>query len=141
MNKEKILSTSNYNIGFSITSKEEMIKNKCISKIHWMKHEYHDRFFADPFILDVTDEYIKVLVEECSFENLHHAGIISELWVDRKTYKLKQRFELLKMKTHLSYPAIIREEGKVYVYPESNESGVLSLYEYDEKAHKLVNPI
>ena len=33
-------------------------------KIHWVKKQFKDRWFADPFILDVTDSDIIVLAEE-----------------------------------------------------------------------------
>ena len=34
------------------------------------------------------------------------------------------------MPTHLSFPAIIRKDEKVFIYPENGESGELNLYQY-----------
>lgn len=31
--------------------------------------------------------------------------------------------------THLSYPAIIRKDGKIFIYPENSQSGKLNVYE------------
>lgn len=36
--------------------------------IHWMKHSYTDRWFADPYLLEVTDKQIVVLVEEFCYK-------------------------------------------------------------------------
>ena len=103
-----------------------------------MKHQYHDRFFADPFILKVTDEDIVVFAEECLFEN--PKGCIVELIIDKSTKRLKQRYLLLETDSHLSYPAILFCEGKVYVYPENGRSGKLNAYIFDEDNHKLTKP-
>ncbi len=54
-----------YNIGFVDGNLESIIEGEPI-KVNWMKHSYKDRWFADPFILDVTDNEIIVLVEELS---------------------------------------------------------------------------
>ena len=104
-----------------------------------MKHSYKDRWFADPFIYKVTEDEIIVFVEECNIYG-KPKGILCELHVDRKSRKLKQRFVLLELETHLSYPAIIEYDGKTYVYPENGKSGKLNIYEYDENNHCLINP-
>lgn len=128
-----------WNIGFCQQTPEELIRERTLRLVQWLKHPYRDRWFADPFILKVTDSVIVVFVEECPMEN--PKGIICELVIDRKTMRLKERYELLEKDTHLSYPAIICHEGKVYVYPENGASGELNIYEYDEENHRLVNPV
>lgn len=128
-----------WNIGFCSQTPEELIIEKSLRPVQWLKHPYKDRWFADPFILKVTDSEIVVFVEECPMDN--PKGIICELVIDRNTLRLKERYVMLDLDTHLSYPAIIRHEGKVYVYPENGASGKLNLYEYDEENHRLINPI
>ena len=135
----KIQYSQYWNIGFCQQTHEELIREKALRKVQWLKHPYHDRWFADPFILRVTDKEIVVFVEECPMEN--PKGIICELVIDRKTMCLKERYVMLEKDTHLSYPAIIRHNDKVYVYPENGASGKLNLYEYDEVNHKLFNPV
>jgi len=135
----KLIYSQNWNIGFCEMSPEKLIQSRLLNKIQWMKHPYKDHWFADPFILKVTDNEITVFVEECQIEN--PKGIICELVVDRKTKKLKNRFVLLELDTHLSYPAIIKSNNKIYVYPENGASGKLIIYEYDETTHKLINPV
>lgn len=136
---DKLSYSQNWNIGFCELSSDNFLRNKSLRRIQWMKHPFRDRWFADPFILRVTETEIVVFVEECKIE--HPKGIICELVLDRATKKLKQRYVLLEKETHLSYPAIIRHNGRIYVYPENGASGMLNIYEYDENNHKLINPI
>lgn len=127
-----------WNIGFCEQSPEELLLNKQLKPIQWLKHPYRDRWFADPFILKVTESELVVFVEECPLEN--PKGIICELVIDRNTMWLKERYVILELDTHLSYPAIISHNGKIFVYPENGASGKLNIYEYDEKNHRLINP-
>lgn len=128
-----------WNIGFCEQTPEELIRDKQLKPIQWLKHLYRDRWFADPFILKVTEEEIVVFVEECPIEN--PKGIICELVIDRRTMRLKDRYVMLDLDTHLSYPAILWYEDKIFVYPENGASGKLNLYEYDPVNHRLVNPM
>ena len=137
--KEKLLYANNWNIGFCEQTSHDLISGHSLKTIQWMKHPYKDRWFADPFIYQVTENEIVVFVEECPIEN--PKGILCELVLDRKNKRLKQRYVLLELDTHLSYPAIIREGDKVYVYPENGASGKLDIYEYDEAHHCLTNPV
>lgn len=131
--------SQNWNIGFCTLTEEEFIINKKIGHIHWLKHSYKDRWFADPFIYSITDRDIVVFVEELLIDR--PIGYLVELIIDRNTYEIRERHILLKLPTHLSYPAYIWYKGKCYVYPESGASGKLNIYEYDPQKHTLVNPV
>lgn len=135
----KIQYNQYWNIGFCEQTPEELIHNKQLKPVRWLKHPYRDRWFADPFVYKVTEREIVVFVEECPMEN--PKGIICELVIDRRTMRLKERHVMLELDTHLSYPAIICYDGKDYVYPENGASGKLNMYEYDAVNHKLVNPV
>lgn len=130
-----LLNEENWNIGFvdNFTAKD-LLWHKRLPKVSWMKHSYKDRAFADPHILDVSDNEIVVLCEELVFG---HKGIISKLVVSRKDFSLIDRKELLKLDTHLSYPAIIRKDDKVYIYPENSEAAEIKLYELDTITDRL----
>lgn len=95
----------------------------------------NERWFADPFILDVTDTEILLLVED--FEYAKNKGIISLLHIDRNTKKIISRKELLELDTHLSFPNILRKDCDIYVYPESKQSGRLDIYEYNKTEETL----
>lgn len=95
-----------------------------------------DRWWADPFILDVTDKEIVLLVEE--FQYKRKRGTIAKLVIDKKTLSVKRDEEILVLDTHLSFPAIIRKD-QIYVYPENSKSGSLKLYRYDQENNRLVD--
>lgn len=102
---------------------------------HFIRIPYRDRWFADPFILDVTEDEIVLLVEEYSY--VLKRGRIARLSICRKTLELKNMEIVLDLPTHLSFPAILRKDGQVFVYPENSESGMCSLYNYNDKLRKM----
>lgn len=119
-----------WTIGFVERSIQDIINNG-MGEVRWLQHCYKDRWFADPFILDVTDDYIQVLVEEY-YDGIKR-GRIARLDINRRTMQLEANVTLLQLDTHLSFPAISRKGGMVYIYPENSATGGLDLYEYDVK--------
>ena len=99
-------------------------------KVHWIRNHFKDRWFADPFILSETDNQINVLVEEYFYAS--KKGRISLLAISRISWTIEKITPLIETPTHLSFPAYFRENGKVYIYPESIKSGKLTLYEFNE---------
>jgi hypothetical protein len=124
----KSLSDERWNIGF-ISNDVDSVMNGDPIRVNWVKHHYKDSWFADPFILDVTDTDIIVLVEE--WYKPIRRGRISKLVIDRKTFVLKDLQVVLQLDTHLSFPVIERREDGIYIYPENGEAGNLTLYRYD----------
>ena len=125
-----------WNIGFVENTLDEVIDGKSL-KIRWLNHECKDRWFADPFILDVTDDKIYVLVEEYYYP--HKRGRLAMLTVDRASNSLIKADTILELDSHLSFPAIIRREGKILVYPENYKGGGQKIYELDLEKPALVN--
>ena len=124
-----------YNIGFVDGSLKDIIEGSLPIKVNWLNHPYKDRWFADPFILDVTDKEILVLVEE--WYDPIHRGRISKLVIDKQSYKLKDILVLLELESHLSFPAIRRAQDGIYVYPENSVTGKLTEYKYIPEKEKL----
>lgn len=118
-----------YNIGFVDGSIQSVLDGKEV-KINWLKHSYKDRWFADPFILDVTEDDIIVLVEE--WYDPINRGRISKLVIDRKSYKLKTLKVMIDEGFHMSFPAITRKEDGIYIQPECGLTRGLVEYKYDE---------
>lgn len=131
----KYLNNQNWNIGFVKTTPEELINQKGLGKVEWLKHSYKDRFFADPFVYSHNDSEIVVFVEELEFDK--PIGRLTELIVDAKSKKLLCKHTLLELDTHLSYPAIIRCGGEVFVCPENGTTGKLTMYKYNKESHQL----
>lgn len=95
-----------------------------------------DRWYADPFILDVTKTEILLLVEDYTYDCFK--GSISLLHIDRKMMAITKRKVVLELPTHLSFPNILRKDDKVYIYPESAQTGKLILYEFDAANEALI---
>ena len=102
--------------------------------VDWVKMP-SDSWMADPFVLEVTDEEILLLVEEMPYAL--HKGIITLLHINRRSMEIVSRKVILEIPTHLSFPAIWRKDGHVYVYPESAKSGKLDMYEFDTQKEEL----
>jgi len=122
------LKATRYNIGFVNESLEDIVVGKQIT-VNWLKHSYKDRWFADPFILDVTDNEIMVLVEE--WYDPIQRGRISKLIVDKYSYELKDMKVMIDEGQHLSFPAITRKSDGIYVQPECCVSNQLVEYKYN----------
>ena len=123
-----LLTATKYNIGFIGNKLEDIIGNKAI-QVNWMIHTYKDRWFADPFILEVTEEHYIVLVEE--WYNPIGRGRISKLTVDRHDYRLKDIKTILELDSHLSFPFIHRTRDAIYIIPENSATGKLARYKYN----------
>ena len=129
----KSISDERWNIGFIQNDFEGVLRGEQL-QVKWLKHKCKKSWFADPFILDVNDDEIHVLVEEY-YKPIHH-GRISRLIIDKKKIELKQKDVVLELPTHLSFPAILRKEEGIFIYPENGESGELNLYHYSPEINK-----
>ena len=129
------IKATKYNIGFLDGDLQSVIDGAPI-KVNWLKHAYKDRWFADPFIMDVTDTEIIVLVEE--WYDPIQRGRISKLVVDRETYQLKSLKVMIDEGFHLSFPAITRKPDGIYIQPECGLSRGLVEYKYDAAQDSFV---
>lgn len=119
-----------WNIGFPDKSLEALVHGASFS-VRMLQHSYTDRWFADPFVLEVTDDEILLLAEDY---DIHlRRGRISSLTVERNTLELKKLTPVLDVARHLSFPCIVRKNGKVYIMPENLFGEGLTLYEFDQK--------
>ena len=125
------LSKSYYTIGFvdggmsSVMGKERLKADF----IRWNVVDSEGSWFADPFILDVKEDVIEVLVEE--MPAAIHKGVITKLTVDRHTWEVTGKKVILDLDHHLSFPFILRQNGEVLICPENGKSGPLKMYRYD----------
>ena len=112
-------------IGFVATGLDGIMNDNPIH-VEWLRMP-KDAWFADPFILEVSDDEIQVLVEEKRIGS--NKGVITLLKIDRQSMELKSKKVVLEKEYHLSFPCILRKDGKIYIYPESACSGKLDIYE------------
>lgn len=133
------LYTQKYVLGFLAEGDLKLPQRKRFQRIQWVKTGgYHSGWFADPFIVSVSNDEIILFVEEFLWKT--QLGRLSKLTIDAHTFKLKEVKPILELSTHLSFPIYISRCGKLYVYPENYQSGALKIYEYDAETDALVNP-
>ena len=109
------------------------------SGLRYIRNPYKKKWFADPFILDVNDENIQLLVEE--FDSDVNKGRIARITISKANYTIIECKIILELNTHLSFPAIYRIDGVIYVHPENSASGKSTIYRYDKQQDKLVEPV
>ncbi len=129
-----ILRSDMWNLGFVTDNVADVIYSDHLN-IHWMKHDYKDRWFADPYLLEVTDNHIVVLVEEFCYKI--RKGRIAKLVISRPDYVLQDMKIILELPTHLSFPVIYEKDGQVYVMPENSKSGGINIYRYNAEYERL----
>lgn len=123
----KELTSVHWEIGFLDNTLEGIVNGEEL-RLTLVTHDYPDSWFADPFILDVTDDTIVVLVEEVTKKI--QKGRITKLVIDRRTNHVVEKKIILERPGHLSFPIIYRLNDKVYIYPENSADGSLNIYEY-----------
>lgn len=101
------------------------------------KNPFKNHWFADPFVLDVTPDKILLLAEEMDQSAPQPYGRIAKLTIDRASMRIEKYDIILDTGTHLSFPNILRQDGKVYIYPENCHQGKLNLYEFDPDTNAL----
>ena len=116
-----------WQIGILKTPLEQVVSGAEL-KYRWMANPFYDRWFADPFILSVDKNEVTLLVEDYRYKD--NKGRISRIIVDM------DRMAIVSCKTlldnhHYSFPAILRKDGNIYIYPEQSREGKLDLFEYD----------
>lgn len=118
-----------WQIGIVENSLEGIVNGEEL-RVQWPANPFHDRWFADPFVLSVNGNEVTLLVEDYRYKD--DRGRISRIIVDM------ERNSIVSCKTildggHYSFPAIMRYEGMVYLYPEQSRQGKLELFEYCPK--------
>lgn len=119
---------------------EHIVFNGLIGvNLHVVKNPYKKKWFADPFVIEVTDLELHLLVEE--FDSDVKRGRIAHLTIDKQTDRITDCKIILDQPTHLSFPAIYRVGEVIFVQPENSTAGKSYMYKYDRQAEALVDPV
>ena len=94
------------------------------ARITWLPTPQTFHFVADPFGIE-HDGYFTVFVE--AFDYRVKRGEIHYYQYDQQ-WQLTGHGVALRRKKHLSYPSILRDGDAIYMLPEENKSGKLTLY-------------
>lgn len=122
-------------IGIANGDIKEIIRTRKFDQnINWLPFKSKSEFIADPFILESGNGITSIMFEHFSIEDNY--GNISLMILDKNLNETRRNV-LLDTKSHLSFPFIFRDKGKIYVIPESVRSGKLSIYEYDNLSESL----
>jgi len=129
------LNRNRWNLAFFEETSLKSVLSGDYSSVKWMHYADKTRWYADPFILRVTEDEIVLLVEELSYQI--NRGRLAKIVVDRRTFKLLSMKIVLNLPTHLSFPMILRKDENIIVIPENSASGKSSAYRYDEKTDEM----
>lgn len=126
-----------WGIGFLKGSIADIIRNKQTNlSFEWITPEDKTISQADPFIFKTDDGRLNILFESVSSYNLD--GKISLLVCDHPADPILEKI-VLDTKAHLSYPYVFKENGKIFVFPESAFSSTLYCYEFDQVNQSFIN--
>ena len=136
MNLKKKFSILTYNVGI-ITKDLDAVMEKGLNvgDIRWLKHNYRDRFFADPFLFDEDAESYYILVEEFLF--WEERGKITLLKVKKSDFSLEDRKIVIDESFHMSFPFC--EPGGNTITPEMAASGEARIYTIDKDTMEIMS--
>jgi hypothetical protein len=110
-----------YILGICRSSIQEVIRTKDFNPdITWLPTRSFKIFRADPFFVQGGMGEIKILYEEFFLKEDYAA--ISLLTLDSEFNEISSKI-LLNTKSHLSFPFVFSEGGRIFVFPESSKSG------------------
>jgi len=112
-------------VGIVKQSISEFIKKPNKKEIIWLYPEKSYQFIADPFGIWKNNKFY-LFVEFLDYR--YKKGRIDCIVFDKNFKKIDSQ-NVLKNKSHLSYPYIIKDKNKVYMIPESSKSGKTFIYE------------
>lgn len=124
----KALTKQTWGLGFTETPLRDIVEGRPI-EWSWVVNPWKDRWFADPFILDYSNTEIIVLAEE--YWDRIGRGRIAKITISRSTMEIKDVKVILDLPTHLSFPAIERRDGALFIHPENSASGKHYIYKYN----------
>lgn len=118
-----------WKVGVIEANEKTILECEKLPTVHWLNYNNTTGWIADPFIYDVNENTILLLVEEFKYKT--RKGHISLVTLDRHSYKILRVETVLEEHTHLSFPAVLRDSEGTYIYPENGDRGELVLYRFD----------
>jgi len=123
----KLFTADKWNIGVVDQSIEDLVANKKLSAVNWLKEDNVD-YAADPFVVKDRNK-IKIYYEELNF--WHGKGKI--MMIENFDFKTKKNISgITPSQIHLSYPYLIRDDENLFCIPETSESLEIGLYKVDD---------
>lgn len=129
------LARQRWSVGLLPFGAEDVLQRGRLPPPAWLIGQPADRFYADPFLLGVDAEAVRLLVEDYRYPSRSKG--LSELRVRRDGTVLSARSRP-DLPSHASYPFLLREadprEGRARLYclPETHRARRVSLFLCDE---------
>jgi hypothetical protein len=114
-----------WTIGIVAQSAESLVREGLRAPIRWLKSSRRG-FLADPFALPLPDRRLLVLAEWLPYRTFH--GEIVGAVATTETLQTTSFRPLLQGAAHLSYPQLIRWDGRWLLFCEAWETGSLSVF-------------
>lgn len=125
-----------WTIGIARADIGEIITGKSFNpRITWFPLKNRQENCADPFILKDESGNYDIFYEKYMIDDLQ-SGDIWVMKVDREFNVISDEV-LLDRQFHASFPFLYRENGKVYVVPETANENKLLCYEFDSANRAL----
>jgi len=123
------LARQRWTIGLVPVGIEEILQRGCLPEPAWLVGQPSDRFYADPFVLDVRGDHARVMVEEYRYPSRRKG--LTELSVGRSGALMDSR-EHAGLPLQASYPFLIRRNGRLFCLPETFRARRLSAFAWDD---------
>ena len=105
---------------------------------YFLKAKFFE-YFADPFILNESEDKIILIVER--YSRFKKRGDILRIELNfhkSQLIKITKQY-LIREKFHLSFPCIYKFDNRTYIVPETASFNKLLIYEIDNDATKIIN--
>ncbi|MFW9970749.1 MAG: hypothetical protein ACFFDF_11175 [Candidatus Odinarchaeota archaeon] len=142
-NLKNLFFIEQWNIGYINKSIEDLLETDEKLKINWLLAPSKIEFFADPFVIEYENQY-HIFFEH--FNYIKNKANISSISLDINQ-KIKKINLSLEKSEHLSYPFLLKLEGKIFMIPGEWQSNNITLYKLKDfpsvwnKAEVLINNV
>ena len=123
------LTRPRWSIGIVPFGFEEILQRGSLPEPAWVVGQPADRFYADPFLVDVKDGRVRVLVEDYRYPT--REKLLAELQVSLTGQILDARSQP-SLPRVASYPFVLRKDGGLFCLPETFRARAVTAFERDE---------
>jgi hypothetical protein len=120
-----------WTIGLVPVGIEEILQRGRLPEPAWLVGQRADRFYADPFVLDVRGDHVHVMVEEYRYSSRRKS--VTELSVVMGGALIGSRASA-GLPMQASYPFLIRRNGRLFCLPETFRAHRLSAFAWNDAA-------
>lgn len=131
---KRVLFTHHWQIALCKASIDEILADGIRKILILESGGIHSFFYADPFVLAESTHSTSLLVERYDWRA--RKGVLKKIDVSTTAGNIEATAEypVLETSSHLSYPLVVRTDGKIFMIPESGKARCIALHEIDAAA-------